>query len=368
MRILITTEATGAVWAYGRELSTALLDEGCSVALVSLGRIPNQAQLDWAAAEVSRRGSQFRFAACDAPLEWMHENWGAMSQGEPLLERIAGDFRADLMVSSQFCFGALKCDLPRVVVAHGDVLSRAQVCRSEPMPETAWLARYRSLVANGLRHADALVAPTQWMLSALAANFQLPRQTQVIAHGRTIPAISGNGQRRLQAVTAGRLWDESKNLKLMADIDPVMPLLVAGEIEHQTPWLTPVAGKAMPLGALDEEELLALFRQSSIYICMSRYEPFGLEPLEPALCGCAVLANDIPTLREVWGDAALFFQDAESLSSLLTALCDDRRLLDRARSCAQHRARQLTARNMADGYLSLLQGILQPAMAGSYVA
>ena len=55
------------------------------------------------------------------------------------------------------------------------------------------------------------------------------------------------------------------------------------------------------LGPLAEEDLLALFQESAIYLCTSRYEPFGLAPLEAALCGCAVVANDIESLREVWG-------------------------------------------------------------------
>jgi len=37
------------------------------------------------------------------------------------------------------------------------------------------------------------------------------------------------------------------------------------------------------------------------------YEPFGLAPLEAALSRCAIVANDIPSLREVWGSAAMYF-------------------------------------------------------------
>lgn len=368
MRIVITTDPIGGVWTYARELSLGLLENGCSVALVSFGRIPNPAQLEWVAAQGSRWGSRFRFAGSDAPLEWMRENGEAMSEAEPLLLRTAREFGADLLLSSQYCFGALKGNLPRVVVAHSDVLSRAKDCGREPLAESAWLGRYRSLVAQGLRQADAVIAPTQWMLSVLAANFQIPSQSRVIAHGRTIPAEAGYCGRKLQAVTAGRLWDEGKNLKLLAEIDSPVPLLVAGETEQEGSQPAQACGKAVLVGALEEPELLALFRQSSIYVCTSQYEPFGLAPLEAALCGCAVLANDIPSLREVWGDAALFFRDAESLCTLLKMLAGDRRLLDRARARARHRAQQLTARRMTARYLEFLQGILQPVMAGHLVA
>jgi glycogen synthase len=366
MRILITTDTIGGVWTYARELAVGLLAKDCSVALASFGRIPNSAQLDWVTDQVSRWGSRFRFAASDAPLEWMQDNWNTTNEGERVLQRLAREFCPDVLISSQFCFGALDCDLPRVIVAHSDVLSWAEAIGKQ-LPESDWLARYRSLVAEGLQGAHAVIAPTQWMLDALAANFELPAQTRVIANGRALPPDEIRSERRMQAVTAGRLWDEGKNLKLLATIDPPMPVLVAGEVEHEASYLESACGKAVLLGPLDEEEMLAFLRQSSIYICTSQYEPFGLAPLEAALCGCAVLANDIPSLREVWGDAALFFSDAESLSSLLAALCAERRLLERARSLAWRRAQQLTAKRMTENYFEFLQGIMQPVMAEHYV-
>lgn len=143
------------------------------MALVSLGGIPTAAQLDWAASQVSLWESKFRFAASDAPLEWMQDNWGAVSEAEPLLKRIAGEFSPDLLISSQFCWGAFPGTTPRIVVAHGEVLSWAQACRGGPLPPSDWLDRYNRLVKKGLREADAVVAPTQWMLNALAANHEL---------------------------------------------------------------------------------------------------------------------------------------------------------------------------------------------------
>lgn len=368
MRILMTTDPIGGVWTFTRELACQLLGNGCSVALVSLGRIPTSAQLDWVAAQVSRWGPRFRFSACDTPLEWMQDNQRAYCEAEPLLLRVAEESNAEAIVSSQFCFGALRCDLPRVVVAHGDVLSRARVCQAEPLPPSAWLQRYLRLTGEGLRRADAVVAPTQWMLDALAENFQLPAVARVIMNGRTLPPPYGSAERHMQAVTAGPLWDEGKNLKILAAVDAPMPLLVAGEIEHEGRRLQSSCGQAVLLGPLDAEEMLALFRQSSIYVCTSQYEPFGLAPLEAALCGCAVLVNHIPSLREVWRDAALYFDSADSLSALLRSLSGGGKLLAHARARAQERALELSARRMAGGYMEILQAILQPSMAEHYAA
>jgi glycosyltransferase involved in cell wall biosynthesis len=73
-----------------------------------------------------------------------------------------------------------------------------------------------------------------------------------------------------------------------------------------------------------------LLARASIYVHPARYEPFGLAILDAALAGCALVLGDIPSLRELWHDAAIFVptEDAARLSRELTALIEngDRRL------------------------------------------
>jgi glycogen(starch) synthase len=160
-------------------------------------------------------GARFHFRGTDTPLEWMQGNDRAYSEAAPLLLRLADEFDAELLHCNQFCFGALPVSIPRVVTAHSDVLSWAGSCRKSPLEESAWLRQYRSLVRDGLEQADTVIAPTRWMLDALSQNFRLPQQQLVIANGRTI-GVPAQTARKLQAVTAGRLWDEAKNIGLLS--------------------------------------------------------------------------------------------------------------------------------------------------------
>lgn len=358
MRVLITTDAVGGVWTFAKQLTLELLARGCHVSLVSFGRLPSEQQMSEVNAQVARWRTKFRFAASAAPLEWMAENQGAYREAEPLLLKEAEDFSADLIVSSQYCFGALPFQGPKIVVAHSDVLSWAKACRSAALPPSAWLECYCALVAEGLAQADAVVAPTHWMLHALEEHFPIPGELHVIHNGRSLPHQPANSARRMQVVAAGRFWDEAKNLQLLAELELNIPLLIAGESRAASSQSPPKAGNAILVGALAENEVLALFRQSAIYVCPSRYEPFGLAPLEAALCGCAVVANNIPSLREVWGDAALFFDDAASLSALLAQLSRDHFALVSARKRARCRAAQYSAHRMGDAYLELFRSML----------
>lgn len=358
MRVLMTTDTVGGVWTYTTELTAGLLQRGAAVALVTVGRAPGAAQTKWLERNRARWNGSFRWEMSVAPLEWMSNNQRAFLDLAPQVLRLAQDFGADLLHSNQFCFGALPVPAPRLVVAHSDVHSWAAACRGKSLEPSAWLDSYSALATAGLRRATAVVAPTRWMLGALAANFELPRSTYVIANGRTLPEPALRSTHKLQAMTAGRLWDEAKNLQLLKDVRAPFPIFIAGEAQRESQESLSMPSGITMLGSLEQDELLALFHESAIYICTSRYEPFGLAPLEAALCGCAVLANDIPSLREVWGDGALYFRDASSLSARLLQLSRDPQQLVAAQHRSWQRAQRYTAAVMVEQYLTLYRTIL----------
>jgi glycosyltransferase involved in cell wall biosynthesis len=115
-------------------------------------------------------------------------------------------------------------------------------------------------------------------------------------------------------------------------------------------------------GELSEGEIRELLSRASIYIATSKYEPFGLAPLEAALSRCAIVANDIPALREIWGDAALYFQsdDTASLEAALTQLQGDHELRAMYGNRAYERARMhYTAARMVEEYMQLYKALAE---------
>ncbi len=360
MRLLMTTDTVGGVWTFTSELSEELLHRGHEIALVSFGRTPNDEQSTWAFQQKTKHRDRFQYTASTVPLEWSQENQLSLAEGEPVLSRVAEQFQPELLMLNQFCFGAVNLPLPRVVVAHSDVLSWARACKLAALTATPWLNRYTMLVQGGLHGADAVVAPTPSVLQGLRMNFLLPEGGQVIPNGRRVPEASQPApMRQLQAVSAGRLWDEAKGLDLLSRCDLPLPVLVAGEADYQGESAPGLPRNVQVLGSLSADALQQLFRESAIYLCTSRYEPFGLAPLEAALCGCAVVARDLPSLREVWGDAALYFRDAEGLTAQVRQLVSDKQGLEKAQERAKRKAAEYTTERMADAYLALFEIVVQ---------
>jgi glycosyltransferase involved in cell wall biosynthesis len=119
-------------------------------------------------------------------------------------------------------------------------------------------------------------------------------------------------------------------------------------------------------GKQNETQLRRLFSRASIYAATSRYEPFGLAPVEAALSRCALLMNDIPVFRELWGDAALYFERnrGSSLRQKLTELHQDPILRREFANRAYTRARRaFGSERMVNDYLELYR-----AMAAQHVA
>jgi glycogen(starch) synthase len=356
MRVLMTADTVGGVWRFAQELTSGLLEAGDAVALVSFGREPSMAQQ----AECQRLhalwGESFFYVSCDTPLEWMRENKRAFGQAAAGLARVSREFEAELLHANQFCFGAAQLGIPTVVTAHSDVLSWARCCRGAELGDSEWLARYCALVQHGLDAADLVTAPTTWMMRALGEGFRLRSEQLVIPNGRSI-AAQAPGERRLRAVTAGRVWDEAKDVALLGMVQSPMPLVVAGEEECDGLRAGVLKGVELR-GALSEQATLQLFANSAVYVCPSRYEPFGLAPLEAALCGCAIVAREIESLREVWGNAALYFRDAGELSAMLKRLYEDPEFLFEYQRRAGERAQIFSREQMVRKYRKMCAGLL----------
>jgi len=358
MRVLLTTDTIGGVWTFTAELVAGLLQHGNEVALVSFGGLPSQEQARWCSAMRTEHGSAFRYDGSAALLEWMPENEFAYTKGEPLLLRIADEFSPQLLHSNQFCFGSLPLAIARLITAHSDVLSWAAACRPEGLENSAWLEQYRFLVQRGLDAADVVVAPTKWMMGELHRHFPIRCESRVILNGRSLNGGVVDHKRSLQAVCAGRLWDEAKNVAMLSEVDYRMPIVVAGSTSQQDHHALKFSANVTFAGKLDEVDLLELFRSSSIYLAASIYEPFGLAPLEAALCGCAVVARDIPSLHEVWADGALFFEDSQALNRILSELSESPALLQRCRQASIERASQFTRDRMVESYLGLYSDVV----------
>jgi len=60
-------------------------------------------------------------------------------------------------------------------------------------------------------------------------------------------------------------------------------------------------------GFIKDSDLFPIYNIAECLIFPSKYEGFGLPPLEAMICGCPVIASNSSSIPEACGDAALYF-------------------------------------------------------------
>jgi glycosyltransferase involved in cell wall biosynthesis len=341
-RILMTCDTVGGVWTFALELAEGLCAQGIEVVLAALGGNPSTLQ-EAAAARIPNLcllGSEFK-------LEWMEDPWADVEASRRWLSDLVEEYSPDLIHLNTFGHGGLPFSCPVVLTAHSCVLSWWRAIKREPAPPE-W-NRYRDAVAGALNSASVITAPSQWMAGALEEHYPFDRSLlRVIANGRDVRRFH-RAVKEPFVLTAGRLWDAGKNARALSAIAPELewPVYVAG------------AGDGLrgcrSLGVLSADDLAGWYARAALYALPARYEPFGLSALEAAFSGCALVLGDIPSLREVWEDAALFVapEETASLRRALDDLISDSKLRQEMSRRSYERASVFGADRMTAGYIDV---------------
>lgn len=82
------------------------------------------------------------------------------------------------------------------------------------------------------------------------------------------------------------------------------------------------------VGFVDSKDASAFYQHASIFVMPSIYEGFGMPILEAMASNCPVITSDIPVLREVAGNAAIFAEvgNGTSFSNQIKKLLNDQHL------------------------------------------
>jgi glycosyltransferase involved in cell wall biosynthesis len=330
MRVLMTADAVGGVWTYADDLARALDAE---VTIATMGPPP---------AEHGENVVVSSYA-----LEWEDDPWDDVDRAGAWLLGLEEELAPDVVHLNGYAHGALPWRAPVVVAAHSDVVSWWWAVHREPPPRR--YDRYRSAVEAGLRAADAVVAPTSAVLADLRRHYRLPHEQVVVPNGSSfVPDTAG---KEPFVLGLGRFRDEAKNLAALERAGAAAP------------WPLVAAGDGTAIGRLGRAEVRSLLARAAVFASPAWYEPFGLGILEAARSGCALVLGDIPSLREVWGEAAVFAapEDEEALTAALRLVTCDAELRAELAERARRRAARYTVDAMAAGYARVYDRVLSAA-------
>lgn len=145
------------------------------------------------------------------------------------------------------------------------------------------------------------------------------------------------------------LHEKHKNLYLvMAGKDDYFWQKLKGKYPHE---------QIIYLGNVTDQELVALYKNASVFVMPSFEEGFGIPLLEAMACSCPVVASNAGSLKEVGGDAANYFdpKSEEMMVLKISEVLNDQKMREDLIKKGLERVKKFSweklARQTLEGYL-----------------
>jgi glycosyltransferase involved in cell wall biosynthesis len=302
-----------------------------------------------------------------AMLDWRWEQLALPSLAEDL----------DLDVLHMTCFGAPLAKPCAVVSTVHDVVFRVRPDLVDPK----LAASLDRAARQAARCADRVLTVSEFSARAIVEAYEVPaHRISVVYPGVGESFVPGNRGEAVARVR-GRFGLEPGFVLYVGAIEPkknidglleAIAMLVRGD--HPELTLALVGGRGgmdydvgqavlirrlessvRVLGYVAEQDLLALYRAAGVFVYPSRYEGFGLPPLEAMACGTPTVVANTTSLPEVVGEAGLLVdpEHPESIAEAVDRVLTSPELAAELRTQGLQRAAQFTWQQTAEQTLEV---------------
>jgi glycosyltransferase involved in cell wall biosynthesis len=180
----------------------------------------------------------------------------------------------------------------------------------------------------GIDKSDLIITVSEYSKKEIVKNFSVRKEPLVIPLGPMFSTLQLNNSgdtfvmpdldEKYFIYVGG--YDKRKGmdgllkvfLQLAKNGSVASKLYLTGKVKYYSPQIGKIINEGKELGFMRElgyvpdDALLELYRRSKALIYPSKYEGFGLPPLEAMAVGCPVITTPFMSLPEVCGDAVYY--------------------------------------------------------------
>jgi alpha-1,3-rhamnosyl/mannosyltransferase len=198
--------------------------------------------------------------------------------------------------------------------------------------DAPWVERtfYRVVVPRGLRRASSILTVSEFSRREIERVVGIPAEKiRVMAHAVRPRAATSTMPEQGPLLVVGAVRHYKGLDTVLAALGRLPEarrpqVVVAGSIDDGVGIRLEIArlgleGWVRLEGWVEDERLEKLYAGAIAAVCPSRYEGYGLAVAESIARGLPTIASDIPSHREIAGEAALFFPpgDDEALAECM---------------------------------------------------
>ena len=226
---------------------------------------------------------------------------------------------------------------------------------------------WRFLLWASAHRSHRLIAVSEATSSDLLHFYRIPRERVTVVHHGVEPAFSRLDRSHTESyLLCVSTLHPHKNLPRLIRAygrkERDFPLILAGLRGFHAETIERLIDEmglqesVQITGWVPREQLYSLYARARAFVYPSTFEGFGMPVLEALAAGIPVACSDIPPLREVAGEAALYFDplNEDGIASAIERVMSDVSLQGRVATAGRERARGFTWRQSAEQTLNVL--------------
>lgn len=280
---------------------------------------------------------------------------------EEALKSIIDDFNPHLVHLNHYLC-SYKIDKPTVLVAHDDILNKVKWTqrRGRNYPVDTKYKYYKTFLKDNLNNADIIITKSKFNAESLGRTYNFNNRIKVIYNAIDDKVWEEKSPEPylLTSIQSHRANDLNLLLNMSSKLPDTLKIFALSDnpIEKNKPSNLEILSDVQPL------EKMNLYRRASIYLALSSWDTFYTSLIKAAYSNCAIVANDIPLFKELWGDCASIFErnNLNSLVKNINNLVENSALLDKtARECQNKALCSFNTKRMCFQYINLYKNLLK---------
>ncbi len=270
------------------------------------------------------------------------------------LEQVLKDFRPHIVHLNHILCSSVIQNYPALLYTQGNIFSlfKNQKSSSQNFFETI------DIMKDALNNSQAIVMPSMHSAYNLVKSFDIKNKIRVIYNGLSIlpkEEIHLNSDIIVDAYMLKKHQDISLLNKIASKLPDNINIKVLDndKIFSQNRKIKSITYK-------NNEDIETAYNDSSIYLSLTGSESFNM--IKAAYLNCALIVNNTPVMKEMWGDCACLFQKSNPnslLRSINNLIENKEKLKQSIQNCHVKALSVYNSQRMAQEYLNLYKNILK---------